>query len=84
MADLRCLYVSGRNQPGWAGRIYVASSPESTLAGWGDAAATGEDLGTTATFDLGDAPAGSAVLVWITHLPDSGVLRIGNVQVFGS
>jgi hypothetical protein len=56
---------------GWAAVIYVADSPKTDLAAWGDPVARKDGLspGTT-TFDLGDHQ-GAVVLIWITNVGTS-------------
>jgi eukaryotic-like serine/threonine-protein kinase len=66
---------------GWSAQIYVADAAASTLAGWGDPVASGEDLGTSPTFPISPARRGTVVLVWITHLPASGQLALSEVRV---
>ncbi len=64
----------------WSAEIYVADSPASSLAGWGSSVASSDNLGTSATFDLGSRSAG-AVLIWITRVPESGQLDVVEVRV---
>jgi len=66
---------------GWSAQIYVAEAPGATLGDWGQAVASGADLGTTARFEILPAARGKAVLVWLTRLPTSGRLAIGEVRV---
>jgi len=66
---------------GWSAQIYVAESPGAALADWGQAVASGADLGTTARFEILPAARGKAVLVWLTRLPTSGRLAIAEVRV---
>ncbi|HEV2809883.1 MAG TPA: protein kinase, partial [Acidimicrobiales bacterium] len=69
---------------GWAASVYVADRPATTLAGWGEAVATEDDIGGDVSFDLGGA-SGEAVLVWITHLGEGRGSRfstaLGSVTV---
>ncbi len=53
----------------WSAEIYVAESPATTLTGWGSPVATGENLGTNATFTISPARRAGAVLLWITRVP---------------
>jgi hypothetical protein len=64
----------------WSAEIYVADSPASSLGLWGSPVASGNNLGTSATFDFGSRSAG-AVLIWITRVPASGRLDIAEVRV---
>jgi hypothetical protein len=57
----------------------VASAPSDTLAGWGAPVVSGEDLGTSKTFDLNKS--GGAVLIWITRVPSEGRLDISEIRV---
>jgi hypothetical protein len=69
---------------GWSGSIYVADAPGNVLSDWGSVRASGDDLGTTHRFDLGNVH-GSYVLVWLTQLPqtaDGGwQLRLREIRV---
>jgi hypothetical protein len=67
---------------GWSAEIYVADQPGSTLQAWGQARASGNDLGTPHTFDVSGAR-GQYVLVWCTHLPSSNKLEIAEIKVEG-
>jgi eukaryotic-like serine/threonine-protein kinase len=69
------------NGSGWNAQIYVADSPAETLAGWGAPAASGEDLGPNATFELDPTASGRTVLIWLTRLPASGKLEITEVRI---
>ena len=66
---------------GWSGQIYVADQPGSTLEAWGQPRATGDNLGATHPFDLNAR--GEYVLVWVTRLPQSNKLQVGDVKVEG-
>ena len=66
---------------GWSAQIYVAESPGGALADWGQAVASGQDLGTTGRFEIDPSARGNAVLVWLTHLPATGRLAIAEVRV---
>ena len=59
--------------------VAVADAPRTTRAGWGEAVATDEGVGTDATLDL-DGRSGIAILVWITN-PTSNAIHIGEVRV---
>ena len=67
---------------GWSAQIYVADQPGSTLAAWGPARATGDDLPASHTFGLGRTR-GQYVLIWCTQLPPTDNLEIGDVKVEG-
>jgi len=79
-ADVSSVVVDTEEQ-GWAGQVYVAGAPADTLAGWGDPVVAGDDLGSSTTFTLDPPRRGTAVLLWITGLPDSGRLSIREVRV---
>ena len=66
-------------ESGWSAEIYVANTPSDTLAGWGAPVVSGEDLGTSKTFDLNKS--GGAVLIWITRVPSEGRLDISEIKV---
>ena len=71
---------------GWSTQIYVANAPPtSPFTGlspfWGNAVAASDAVNAgTSTFNLKGAT-GKVVLIWITKLPESGVLRIGDIKV---
>jgi hypothetical protein len=67
---------------GWAAEIYVADAPAPDLAGWGEVRASGTGLSGDHTFDV-DGADGSAVLVWLTDVGDSGQAELGEVVVRG-
>jgi hypothetical protein len=67
---------------GWSGEIYVADQPGSSLQAWGQARATGDDVGSSHAFDVKGAR-GQYVLVWCTHLPPSNKLQIAEIKVEG-
>ena len=67
---------------GWAAQVYVADAPAPDLAGWGEPRATASALSGSHTFDL-DGADGSAVLVWLTDVGDSGRAVIGEIEVRG-
>jgi eukaryotic-like serine/threonine-protein kinase len=79
-ADISAVEVDA-DASGWSAQIYVADTPSDTLAGWGEPVAAGENLGPSARFTVDPPRRGSAVLVWITHLPDSRKLAIAEVRV---
>jgi eukaryotic-like serine/threonine-protein kinase len=67
---------------GWNGQIYVADQPGTTLEAWGQPVATGESIPATHRFDVNGAR-GEYVLVWVTRLPPSNKLQVGDVKVEG-
>ena len=67
---------------GWAAEIYVAESPAPDLGGWGEPRAGGSALSGDHTFDV-DGADGSAVLVWLTDVGDSGRAVLGEIEVRG-
>ncbi|MCI3948747.1 MAG: serine/threonine protein kinase [Acidimicrobiales bacterium] len=67
---------------GWAAEVYVAESPAPDLAGWGPARASGSALSGSHTFDV-DGADGTAVLLWLTDVGDSGRAVLGEVEVRG-
>lgn len=79
---------------GWDAQVYVAGSSATTLAGWGEARATGTNLGTSAQMRLPGRPPCLFVLVWLTRLPQSTaestpgqprfVGRIAEVSIHGT
>jgi hypothetical protein len=79
-ADVSAVEVDAR-ESGWSASIYVADAPGSSLSEWGDPVATGQDLGTSARFEIIPPRRGGAVLLWITHLPSSGRLSVAEVRV---
>jgi hypothetical protein len=53
---------------GWSAQIYVADSPKTDFASWGDPVAQKDGIAAgTVTFDLGGHQ-GAAVLIWITNV----------------
>ncbi|HEY4396597.1 MAG TPA: protein kinase [Acidimicrobiia bacterium] len=68
-------------EDGWSGQIYVADQPGSSLAAWGPARASGDNLPAVQRFDVNAR--GQYVLVWCTQLPPSDKLQIGDVKVEG-
>jgi serine/threonine-protein kinase len=81
-ADVRRVRVTSTTK-GWSGRVYVADADRDDLAGWGEPAATEDDVAGTATFDLGDGRKGRAVLVWLTRLGEDNRVTIGEITVEG-
>ncbi len=67
---------------GWAAEVYVAESPAPDLAGWGEPRAQGSALSGNHTFDV-DGADGTAVLVWLTDVGDSGRAVLGEIEVRG-
>jgi eukaryotic-like serine/threonine-protein kinase len=67
---------------GWSAEIYVADQPGNSLQAWGQARATGDDLGTSHPFGVQGAR-GQYVLVWCTRLPPSNKLEIAEIKVEG-
>jgi serine/threonine-protein kinase len=78
-ADISSLEVD-TGDADWSAEIYIADSPADSLGGWGSPVASGDNLGTSATFDVGSRRAG-AILIWITRVPESGRLDIVEVRV---
>lgn len=68
--------------PGYNASVYVASSTQTDLAGWGTPLATVTNAASTATFKLNGA-AGAAVLIWFTLLSPTNQIQVANVQVTG-
>ncbi len=68
-------------ETGWSAQIYVAATPATTLAGWGTPVATGTNLGRNAQFSIQPSRQGTAILLWLTRLPDSGTLDVGEIRV---
>jgi len=66
---------------GWSFQVYESNSAPSTLAGWGTSVAHGTVSSATTSVALGGQKTGY-VLVWITHLPGSDEVRIGEVSLF--
>jgi serine/threonine-protein kinase len=66
---------------GYDVEIYVADAPADTLAGWGSPRATKTDLPASAKVDLSSSATGRYVLVWFTHLPESGRLDVAEISV---
>ena len=67
---------------GWAAEIYVAASPAPDLGGWGEPRASATAVSGSHTFDV-DGADGSAVLVWLTDVGDSGQAALGEIEVRG-
>ena len=67
---------------GWAAEVYVAEAPAPDLAGWGGPRASGSALSGDHTFDV-DGADGTAVLVWLTDVGDSGQAALGEISVRG-
>jgi serine/threonine-protein kinase len=67
---------------GWAAEIYVADAPAPDLAGWGAPRASASALSGNHTFDV-DGADGSAVLVWLTDVGDTGRAVLGEIEVRG-
>ncbi len=78
-ADISSIEVDAGGSD-WSAEIYAADRPADSLAGWGSPVASGDNLGTSATFDVGSRSAG-AILIWITRVPESGRLDIVEVRV---
>jgi eukaryotic-like serine/threonine-protein kinase len=69
-AKLKTLKITSLTS-GWSVQIYVADSPKSDLASWGQPVATKDGINAgTETFDLGGHQ-GAAILVWITNVGTS-------------
>jgi eukaryotic-like serine/threonine-protein kinase len=68
-------------EAGWSGEIYAASSPSTTLAGWGRPVASGTNLGVHTQFTLRPATRARVVLLWLTLLPTSGRLDVAELRV---
>jgi len=67
---------------GWSAQIYVADQPGDTLAEWGPARASGDNIPAVHTFTLSNTR-GQYVLIWCTQLPQTDKLQIGDVKVQG-
>jgi eukaryotic-like serine/threonine-protein kinase len=78
-AAVQRLRVVSRSN-GWSAQVFVAPEPANTLAGWGAAVADQSDIAGNAEFDL-RGEQGSAVLLWITGLPDDSPRRVEIAQV---
>ena len=79
-AELDELVVSSSSR-GWSARVFVADSPKSTLAEWGDSLASKNNINSTeTTFDL-EGRTGTAVLLWITDLGRGNQVALGEVEV---
>jgi len=74
-ADLSQLLVTSPTND-WAAAVYLAPSPATDLAGWGEPVATADGIAGNAQFDLGGRRA-AAVLIWIT---DTGPTRRAEVS----
>jgi Protein kinase domain len=66
---------------GWDATVYVAPTPQPTLADWGRPAGSVTNAGQTSSVELKGAR-GGAVLVWFTHLGPDRVVQIGEAQLF--
>ena len=67
---------------GWSAQVYVADAAGESLSAWGSPRATVDDAEATHRFELGEPPpAGAAVLVWFTRLPESGRVTVSEVRV---
>ena len=64
---------------GFDAEVVVADVPRENRAAWGEAVASKDGVGASATFDL-DGQNGGAVLVWITN-PTGTVVSIGDVRL---
>jgi hypothetical protein len=80
LADVSSVEVTAGGTD-WSAEIYVATSPASTLGGWGSPVASLDGLGTTAVFDLDSSGDVGAILLWITRVPESGRLEVIEVRV---
>jgi hypothetical protein len=67
---------------GWSASIYLADSPASTLADWGQPVASQSGISGQASFDLHGRKAG-AVLVWITELGPDLTVKVNGVRLVG-
>jgi hypothetical protein len=67
---------------GWNGQIYVADQPGGTLEAWGQPRASSDNIPATHRFDLNGAR-GQYALIWVTRLPPSNKLQIGDIKVDG-
>ncbi|HET7487921.1 MAG TPA: protein kinase [Acidimicrobiales bacterium] len=76
-ADLASLHVDSATDQ-WAAAVYVADSPASSLAGWGQPVAQASGIRGDADFDLAGRR-GAAVLLWITDPGTSNRAEIGEV-----
>lgn len=76
---LRRLNVIAVGSP-WEAQVYVGDGTATDLAGWGEPVDEQTSLGERVSFDL-DRTQGRAVLLWITHLPESGRLGVAEVDV---
>jgi hypothetical protein len=74
--ELRTLTVDSSTS-GWKASIYVADGPKSTLAAWGSAVSTMNGPGTVSL----KAREGAAVLIWITDLGPTNVVRLGGAHL---
>jgi serine/threonine-protein kinase len=77
--DLRHVRVSSGSS-GWSARVYVADRAGTTLAEWGEADASLDDISGTADFSL-DGVRGQAILIWITRLAADNRVEIAEVAV---
>jgi len=66
---------------GWSYQVYESNSDPTTLAGWGTSVAHGTVSAVSTSVALGGQKTGY-VLVWITHLPVSDEVRIGELSLF--
>ncbi len=66
---------------GWSAEVFVADTPKSGLAEWGQPVSTKNGIGgRSATFPLRDRE-GAAVLLWITDLGPVNQVRVAEVEV---
>ena len=68
---------------GWSAAVYARPTPGATLAEWGSPIATVSAADPTTTIELPATNPGEAVLVWFTRLPDSGQLKVSELQLLG-
>ena len=79
-ADVSSIEVTATDAS-WSAHIYVGAGGAESLAAWGPVLASGDDLGRSARFAIDPSVRGSAVLIWLTRLPDSGRLEITEVRI---
>jgi eukaryotic-like serine/threonine-protein kinase len=68
-------------EAGWNGEIFAATTPSTTLAGWGRPLASGTNLGVHTQLTLRPATTARVVLLWLTLLPPSGRLDVAEIRV---
>ena len=66
---------------GWSFQVYESNSDPTSLAGWGTSVAHGTVGAASTSVGLGGQKTGY-VLLWITHLPASDQVRIGELSLF--